>query len=86
MILASHTDSSYQLLSTKERMLSACTCKYSRVALNNESTEVPNTRLCSVPHKETNTHNSWWFIASYSGTEVVLNRPGYFCVTTYTVA
>ena len=22
----------------------------------------------------------------YSGTEVVLNRPGYFCVITYTVA
>ena len=54
--------------------------------LTNESTEVPNARLCSVLQKETELCTHFLVLYRYSGTEVVLNRPGYFCATTYTVA
>ena len=57
------------------------------VTVFNESTEVPNARLYSAMccKKKLNTRH-FLVVYSYSGTEVVLNRPGYICATTYTVA
>ena len=54
------------------------------VCFSNESTEVPNARLCS--HECAAKRNECTHFLVYSGTEVVLNRPGYLCSTTYTVA
>ena len=54
------------------------------LAAKNESTEVPNARLCS--HECAAKRNECTHFLVYSGTEVVLNRPGYLCSTTYTVA